>query len=368
MKTVSRKPTMEAASGPDRCPERQSRPERMRAAVFRGPDRPLDVTEMPVPGPGPDEALVRVAGCGLCHTDLHYLDHGVRTFKSPPLILGHEAAGTVAELGKGIDGFAPGDRVLIPAVLSCGRCRNCRAGRENLCEAQQMLGNDRDGAYAEFVCVPARELIPVPGGLPLETICVVADAVSTPYHAVKNRARVRPGEVVAVVGCGGVGLNVVQCARLAGGRVIALDVNEARLEIARQLGAFETLNPREIPRPDRHVRGITDGGVDVAIEAIGKPETIELAFSLLRRGGRLCVIGYSSEPVPVSAARLMYHELEMVGSLGCGGGEYPRILELVAEGRLRLDPVVSGTLPLEEINEGFERLRRGEGVRWVVAP
>lgn len=340
----------------------------MRAAVFRGPGRPLDVCDVPVPAPETRETLVKVAGCGLCHTDLHYLDHGVRTFKLPPLILGHEAAGTVAELGEGVDGLAVGDRVLIPAVLSCGRCGYCRAGRENLCESLQMLGNDRDGAYAEFVAVPASELVPVPPGLALERACIVADAVSTPYHAVKNRARVRPGDVVAVVGCGGVGLNLVQCARLAGARVIALDVNESRLEVARELGADEILNPAEIDRPDRRVREIADGGADVAIEAIGKPETIELAFSLLRKGGRLCVVGYSAERVRLSAARLMYHEIEVVGSLGCGRGEYPRILELVAGGRLRLDPVVSGTLPLEEINEGLDRLRRGEGVRWVVVP
>lgn len=343
-------------------------PETMRAAVFRGSGQPLDVTDVPVPPPVLGEALVRVAGCGICHTDLHYIDHGVRTFKPPPLILGHEAAGTVASLGEGATGVAPGDRVLVPAVLSCGRCRYCREGRENLCEALQMLGNHRNGAYAEFVSVPARELVPVPAGLALESVCVVADAVSTPYHAVKNRARVRPGDVVAVVGCGGVGLNVVQCARLAGGRVIALDVNERRLEIARELGAFEALNPREIARPDKQLRQLTGGGVDVAFEAIGKPETIELALSLLRKGGRACVIGYSAEPVPVSAARLMFLELEMVGSLGCGGGEYPRILELVAGGRLRLEPVISGTVPLERINDGLDRLRRGEGVRWVVTP
>lgn len=360
---------MESVTEPGRSYVTEARPETMRAAVFRGPERPLEIARLPVPRPAADEALVRVAGCGLCHTDLHYLDHGVPTFKAPPLILGHEAAGTVVDLGKEAgDGVSPGDRVLIPAVLSCGRCRPCRAGRENLCEIQEMLGNHRDGAYAEFIAVPARELVPVPEGLSLETVCVVADAVSTPYHAVKNRARVRPGDVVAVVGCGGVGLNVVQCARLAGARVIALDVNEARLELARELGASRTMNPREVERLDKHVRKMTGGGVDVAIEAIGKPETIELALSLLRRGGRLCVIGYSAEPVPIPAARLMFHELEMVGSLGCGGGEYPTILELVAEGRLGLDRVVSGTLPLEKINQGLDRLRRGEGVRWVVVP
>ena len=340
----------------------------MRAAIFEGSGKPLEIREVPTPKPGPDEALVRVAGCGMCHTDLHYLDHGVPTFKPPPLILGHEVAGTVAELGEGVSDRAEGDRVLIPAVLSCGRCRYCRQGRENLCERLVMLGNNIDGGYAEFVLVPASELVPLPDELPLERASVIADAVSTPYHAVKHRGRVQMGDVVAVVGCGGVGLNLVQCAAGAGGKVLAIDMNEERLAIARSLGAAETINPEGIERLDKHVRKLTDGGVDVAFEAIGKPETIELAFSLLRRGGRLCVIGYSQEPVAISAAKLMYYELEMVGSLGCGGGEYPEIVELVRRGTLTLDGIVSGTVPLEEINDGFDRLRRGEGVRWVVTP
>ncbi len=340
----------------------------MRAAVFHAAHRPLEVTEVGTPTPGPGQALIAVAGCGLCHTDLHYVDHGVETFKPPPLILGHEAAGTVAALGPGTNGRAVGDRVLIPSVLSCGRCRFCRQGRENLCANLVMLGNNVDGGYAEYVVAPASDLVPVPDSLPLERACVIADALSTPYHAVKQRGRVRMGDTVAVVGCGGVGLNLVQCAAVAGARVIAIDVNDQRLEIARALGAAEAINPRDTPRVDKAVRALTDGGVDVAFEAIGTPKTIELAFGLLRKGGRLCVLGYSAEPVTLSAARLMYYELEVAGSLGCGAGEYPEIIALLVAGRLRLEPIVSGTIPLADINEGLDRLRRGEGVRWVVTP
>ena len=340
----------------------------MKAAVLRGADRALEVMEVPTPSPGPGEVLVRVVGCGMCHTDLHYLDHGVKTFKEPPIILGHEAAGTVEKLGDGSGDVAEGDRVLIPAVLSCGTCRYCRRGRENICDNLVMLGNNMDGAYAEFVVVPASQLIAVPASIPLERASIIADAVSTPYHAVKHRGRVQPGDIVAVVGCGGVGLNVVQCATLAGARVIAIDVSEQRLDIARTLGAVETVNPNEVERIDRHVRKLTDGGVDVAFEAIGNPKTIRVAFSLLRRGGRLCVIGYSADEVTLSAAKLMYFELEVVGSLGCGAGEYPEIIGLVEAGRLRLDIIVSGCIPLDDINDGFDRLRRGEGVRWVVTP
>lgn len=340
----------------------------MKAAVFRGPGQPLDICTLPTPAPGPGEILVRVAGCGLCHTDLHYLDHGVPTFKAPPLVLGHEAAGVVAALGPGVTTRHEGDRVLIPAVLSCGRCRYCRGGRANLCDDLRMLGNNVDGAYAEYVVAPASEVFLLPDELPLESACVIADALSTPYHAVKRRGRVRVGDVVAVVGCGGVGLNVVQCAVAAGATVIAVDLNDARLATARELGARELINPGVTSRVDKAVRQLTGGGVDVAFEAVGTPKTLELALSLLRKGGRLVVIGYSSEAATLSVAKIMYHELEVVGSLGCGGRDYPEIIQLVQRGALRLGPIVSGTLPLEQINTGLDRLRQGQGVRWVVTP
>jgi threonine dehydrogenase-like Zn-dependent dehydrogenase len=299
--------------------------------------------------------LIEVAGCGLCHTDLHYLDHGVKTFKAPPLILGHEPAGTIAEVGEDVADFTVGDRVLIPAVLSCGRCAYCRQGRESLCDHMIMLGNHIDGAYAERIALPASDLVAVPDELSLEQVCVVADAVSTPYHAVKDRGRVR-------------GLNVVQCANLAGGHVIAVDLSDERLELARTLGAAEAINPDQVERIDKHVKNLTGGGVDVAFEAIGTPDTIRLGFDLLRRGGRLCVIGFSPDDVPLSAAKIMFYELEVVGSLGCGGSLYPEIIDLVRKGRLNLDPIVSGTLPLSEINDGFDYMRKGEGIRWVVTP
>jgi len=340
----------------------------MKAAVFHGGGKPLMITDVPAPEPKAGEVVMRVAACGLCHTDLHYLDHGVPTFKPPPIILGHEAAGTVARLGPGVTGLKEGDRVLAPSVWVCGGCRFCRAGRENLCAELVMPGNHVDGAFAEFVAVPAKELVSLPPSIPLERACVIADAVSTPYHAVKRRGRVMAGDTVAVVGCGGVGLNVVQCAALAGATVIAVDLNDARLELAKRLGARFAINPRMTERVDKEIRKLTDGGVDVAFEVIGTPKTIDLAFNLIRKGGRLVVIGFSHDPVPINAGKLMFYELEVMGSLGCGAGEYPEIVQLVESGRITLEPIVSGTIPLDAINDGFDRMRRGEGVRWVVTP
>ena len=340
----------------------------MKAAVFHGNGKGLVIEDVPAPEPRAGEVVIRVAACGLCHTDLHYLDHGVPTFKTPPIVLGHEAAGIIARLGSEVSGLAVGDRVLAPSVWSCGRCRFCRAGRENLCTDLVMPGNHTDGAFAEFLAVPAKELVPLPASIPLERACIIADAVSTPYHAVKHRGRVRTGDTVAVVGCGGVGLNVVQCAAVAGATVIAIDLNDARLELAKRLGARHAINPGKTDRIDKEVRKLTGGGVDVAFEVVGNPKTIDLAFNLIRKGGRLVVIGFSQDPVPINAGKLMFYELELVGSLGCGAGEYPEIVALVASGRITLEPIVSGTFPLDRINEGFDRLRRGEGVRWVVTP
>jgi 6-hydroxycyclohex-1-ene-1-carbonyl-CoA dehydrogenase len=340
----------------------------MKAAVFHGNGKPLTIEEMPAPEPREGEVVLRVAACGLCHTDLHYLDHGVATFKAPPIILGHEAAGTVARLGPGVTGFKDGEHVLAPSVWACGRCRFCRAGRENLCTDLVMPGNHTHGAFAEFLAVPAKELVRLPPDLPLERACVIADAVSTPYHAVKHRGQVRTGDTVAVVGCGGVGLNVVQCAAAAGATVIAVDLNDARLDLARQLGASHAMNPAKLDRVDKEVRKLTDGGVDVAFEVVGNPKTIDLAFNLIRKGGRLVVIGFSHDPAPINVAKLMFYELELVGSLGCGAGLYPEIVAQVTAGRIRLEPILSGTFPLERINEGFDHLRRGDGVRWVVTP
>jgi alcohol dehydrogenase, propanol-preferring len=340
----------------------------MRAAVFQGTGRPLVVGEVPRPVPGPGDALVKVAACGFCHTDLHYLDHAVPTAKAPPLILGHEISGVVEEMGPGGPGRSVGDRVLVPSVLPCGNCEYCRAGRGNICPYLQMPGNHIDGGFAEYVRVPARDLVPVPTDLDLARSAVIADALTTPFHAVVHRARVQSGEWVVVVGCGGVGINAVQFAVAAGANVIAVDLGEEKRETARRLGACETLDPAEYPDLGREVRRRSGGGADVALEVVGKPETVTLALSTLRRGGRLCVVGYSDAVVPIPLNRLMFFEYTIVGSLGCRPVDYPRVIEMVRKGTVSLDAVVTGTLPLDRIGEAAEDLRNGKGLRTLIVP
>jgi alcohol dehydrogenase, propanol-preferring len=340
----------------------------MRAAVFHGGGKPLSVEEVPRPDPGAGEVRITVAGCGFCHTDLHYLDHGVATAHPPPLILGHEVSGRVEALGPGAGSWSVGDRVLVPAVLPCGDCPWCRSGRENICPKLRMLGNHVDGGFAEFVIAPDRDLVAIPPGVDLVKGAIIADALSTPYHAVVHRAQVRPGEWVAVVGCGGVGINVVQFAVAAGASVIAIDLSAEKLALARRLGAVEAIQAGPGVDPAKEARARSGGGVDVAIEAVGTPATIETAFGALRRGGRVCLIGYSDRPFPLAASRLMFFEYSLVGSLGCRPVDYPRIVEMVREGRIKLDEVVTAVMPLDRVNEAADRLRRGEGLRTIVTP
>ena len=340
----------------------------MKAAVFTAAHQPLRVQDVPTPAPGPGELLVRVAGCGVCHTDLHYLDHGTPTFKQPPLILGHETSGTVEAWGDGVSGWQTGERVLLPAVYGCGQCRMCREGRENICERMVMFGNNIDGGYAEFILAPAKDALRLPESIPLIEGAIIADALTTPYHAVVNRGRVRPGDRVVVFGCGGIGLNVVQVAAALGARVIAVDLLEEKLDWARRLGAAETIHPPQVERVDKAVRQLTDGGADLAFEAIGLPAVQEQAFACLRPGGRLVLVGFAGEAMRLDGGRTMYRELEILGSLGCRAVDYRRVIEWVAQGRLRLAELVTARFPLEKINDAFDCLRQGKGVRSVVTP
>jgi 6-hydroxycyclohex-1-ene-1-carbonyl-CoA dehydrogenase len=332
----------------------------MKAAVLtvRG-EKELRVKDVPAPSAGPGELLVRVAACGLCRTDLHYL-HGLPTFKEPPIILGHEVAGRVEAIGGRVEGWKERERVLLPPVIPCGACEYCFKGRGTLCLNQRMLGNHDDGGFAEFVKVPAWAAFRLPDSIPLEAGSIVADAVSTPYHAVVNRAKVQPGEWVVIFGCGGVGLSTVQVAKAAGARVVGVDIQPWKLETASALGADAVVDGTDAKAAGKEIRKITGGGADVAFDVIGNPQVLESATNVVKWGGRVIVVGYSEKPATLPSGRIMFREIEVKGSLGCGLQDFPHVIDLVAQGKVRLDKMVTHRLPLSKINEGFRMLDAGE--------
>ena len=340
-------------------------PATMRAALFVGGGKPLELTTLPRPDPAPGELLVKVVACGLCHSDLHYLDHGTPTFKTPPLVIGHEVSGTVVHVGPGVGPDWVGTNVVLSSITTCGSCVACRTGRENQCAKQKMLGNTVDGGFADYVVWPARDAFVLPAEIPLAEGCVIADALTTAYHAVVNRARIGAGETVAVFGCGGLGLSVVQVAAMVGARVIAIDIEPTKLDLARRLGASDVFDAKD-PDIAKKVRRHTDGGPDVAVECIGKPAVQELALSIVRPSGRLILLGFAAEPMKLNGGRVQYRELSVIGTLGCRNVDFPVVIDLVRRGRLDVRSLVTHRHALEDVNAGYDALRRGEGVRHIV--
>ncbi len=342
---------------------------RLKAAVFYEKGQPLKIEDVEVPKIDDDEVLVKVAACGLCRTDLHYL-HGVPTFKKPPIILGHEISGTVDKVGANVENFKEGDTILIPPVFSCGHCTWCREGRGTICTNQIMVGNHRDGGFAEYVSVPADSIFNLPSNVPLKQASIISDAISTPYHAVVNRGQIKPGEKVAIFGCGGVGLSTVQMAAVVGASVIAIDIFDEKLEMAKKLGASEVINAKNEEDVAKKIRKLTGGGADVAMEVIGIPQTIQDAYNTVKWGGSVIVVGYTHKDITINAGRMMFREIEMKGSLGCGLQDFPKIIELVSTGKLKVEPLVTHQYPLDQINEGFEVLEKGEAtlIRSIAIP
>lgn len=364
----------------------------MRAAVFRDVGRPLEIEEVEVAEPGPDEVLVRLAASGVCHSDLHVLN-GDWPSVSTPLVLGHEGAGVVERVGDGVDSVGAGDPVVLSWLPGCGRCRYCRTGRPHLCRGaaktvfenvmadgtpRLRIGEEgvrsflTVGSLGEYTVVPESGAIPVDRGIALDRAAMVGCAVSTGVGAVINTARVSAGDGVAVIGCGGVGLSVVQgCVAQAADPLIAVDTGADKLELARKLGATHTVAAGDVD-PLAAVAEITGGeGVDFAFEAIGSKATIEQAIELLAAGGAAVIVGIPAEGVAVELdpVALSGEERRVIG---CNYGscnppvDFPRLLALSEHGRLDLDALISRRLPLEQVNEAFAAMERGEGVRNVI--
>ncbi len=332
--------------------------------LMTAPDAALVREAGSLPTPGPGEVLIRVAGCGVCHTDLGFLYGGVRTKHELPLALGHEIAGRVEMAGDGAEAWK-GKEVVVPAVLPCGECELCRAGHECSCPAQRMPGNDFHGGFASHLVVPARWLVDagqLPDGLALEDVSVLADAVTTPYQAMV-RAEVGEGDRVVLIGAGGIGSFGVQIAAALGAGVVAVDIDDAKLERALAHGASGAVNTRGLDGKEARKAvqaaaaqaGFPRHGLKV-LEMSGTPAGQELAWSLMSPAGVVGIVGFCLDRVPVRLSNLMAFDARAFGNWGCRPQLYAPALDLIRSGRVEVTPFVR-RFPMDRINEVLEEVR-----------
>lgn len=327
------------------------------------------IEELPIPEPERGECLVRVHACGICGSDLHILE-GMTPTPYRPIVLGHECAGTVVAVGEDVVEPSPDARVVINPILTCGVCVPCRRGRPHICDRRQVLGIHREGAFAQYVRVPARNLVVIPDQLSLLEAAVI-EPMATPYHGLVGRAAVRPGSSVAIFGVGGLGIHGVQVARALGATtIVVVDVDDAALQRGLQLGATTALNPTTADVV-AEITDMTDGGVDVALECVGLGATIQQSIQVLRSGGCAAVIGIGTDPAPLPPATVFSRmELDVRGVYAYSQTEIAEVARLLASGVLDAKAAISATYPLTAINEGLEhfRTRRSSPVRVLIHP
>ncbi|QEG33099.1 galactitol-1-phosphate 5-dehydrogenase [Bythopirellula goksoeyrii] len=333
----------------------------MKALLLTEPGK-LEISELADPVAGADEVLVRVAACGICGSDIHGFD-GSTGRRIPPLVMGHEAAGTISAVGSAVSDFREGDRVTFDSTISCGKCAYCQQGKINLCDDRQVLGVScgeyrRHGAFAEMVAVPARILYRLPDDLVMEHAALL-EAVSVAVHAVRRSELVR-GETAVVVGTGMIGLLVVQVLKHYGcSQVYAVDQDQRRLELALALGADETILASEDDLVDRLIEAHDGQGLDHAFEVVGITATVQTAVQAVRRGGTVTLVGNLAPEVALPLQAVVTRELTLRGTCA-SSGEYPECLELIVSGAVQVAPLISATANLDEGPEWFERLFNGE--------
>jgi len=321
----------------------------------------LEIVDCPVPSPGPRDVLVRVAACGICGSDVHGYD-GSSGRRIPPIVMGHEAAGSIAALGSAVTNFAVNDRVTFDSTVSCGACGYCLRGQINLCEKREVLGVScgdyrRAGAFAEYISVPAHIVYHLPESISFAEAALL-EAVSVAVHAV-SLAEVTPNSTALVVGAGTIGLLSLQALRAGGcSKVYVTDIDKSRLAVAKRLGATSALLAQAgLLEP---VMQLTNGqGVDLAVEAVGRNETVAHAISAVRKGGTVVLVGNVSPEVTLPLQKVVTRQLRLQGSCA-SAGEYPRAIEWMATGAINVKPLISAIAPLEEGPGWFRRLHAGE--------
>ena len=343
----------------------------MRAERFYADTKTVAVEDVPIPEPGRGEVLVKVAFCGICHSDLSLIN-GTFPAQLPVVTQGHEASGTIAKIGPGVTGWAEGDRVIMAAGRPCWSCPNCRSGDVSSCLRMRLMAFAYDGAWAEYTVAEAAGLTLVPDNVPLEQAAILADAVSTPFGAVVRTGKVVVGESVGVWGVGGIGTHIVQLARLVGAvPIIAVDINPAVRDRAVELGADYAFDSRD-PDLKAKVDDITEGRkLDVAFDAVGRKVTFEQALDCLTVGGRLVGVGMSAESPTVGPTSMFgLTRKQVLGHLGYQNADIATLAALVSRGRLDLSRSISEIIPLDEIASGISKLENQEGnpIRIVVRP
>ena len=357
----------------------------MKAAVLREINRPLEIEEVAIANPGPREVLIRTGATGVCHSDLHFVE-GLYTYPLP-LILGHEAAGTIEAVGELVDYVRPGDRVICCLSVFCGTCERCTEGRTVLCPRAGLTRAPGDtprlsqhgqeinqfanlSSFAELMLVHENAVVKIDQDIPFEQLALIGCGATTGLGAALNTAAVRPGSSVAVIGCGGVGLNAIQGAALAGAlRIIAIDAVETKLTLAQEFGATDVVDASGGGVVEK-IRDLTGGGVDYSFEAIGKKETAEQAFHMLRAGGTATIIGMIPQGTKIELDGPSFLRERRIQGSSMGSNRFrtdmPRYVEFYRQGRLKLDELVTRRLPLEEVNAAFGYMKEGSVARSVI--
>jgi len=321
----------------------------------------LEIADLPKPSPLPDEVLIQVAACGICGSDVHGYD-GSSGRRIPPIVMGHEAAGRIAAVGKNVTGLAEGDRVTFDSTVYCGACRHCLRGNINLCDHRQVLGVScgdyrRAGAFAEFVVVPARIVHRLPDQLSF-TEAAMLEAVAVALHSVAV-TQMRSNDTALVIGAGMIGLLILQSLRATGcSQVFVADIDDSRLQMARELGATSVLNSKTDLAAQ--VMKLTNGkGVDAVLEAVGRTETITAAIDSVRKGGTVTLVGNISPQITLPLQKVVSRQIRLQGSCA-SSGEYPQAIELLASGAIKVKPLITAVAPLDDGPAWFERLHAGE--------
>jgi len=360
----------------------------MKAAVLCEQPGDLVIEDLAIDKPGSQEVLIQTVGAGLCHSDLHFMEGLFRT--RVPSVMGHESAGIVQAVGADVTYVKPGDPVVACLSIFCGQCKQCLSGNPHRCTNGRATSRDKDapsrlqrgdgtpvdqmarlGGFAEEMLIHQNGLVKVTPDVPLEKACLIGCGVTTGFGAAVRTAKVPVGATVCVIGCGGIGLSAVQGARVAGaGRIIAVDVSAEKLDTARLMGATDTVNASEVDDVVTAVRDMTSGGVEYSFEAIGLKQTAEQAFEMLEMGGTATVIGMvpSNTKVEIRGIDLL-SEKKLQGSM-MGSNQFrtdiPQMIDLYLSGRLLLDEMVSATIDLEQVNEGYEWMKAGTIARTVI--